>query len=92
MHLAKRPSLEILDGLLDFFLLVHHERTIAHNRFLDRLTAEQQQFGIAIGLQAHLGAFLGKQRHLRLAQQAAAIDLDRTAEHHHGAGKPGPGL
>lgn len=54
VHPAKTPRVEIVEGLVDFLLAVHHERAMANDGFVDRLATEQQHNGIVIGLQAQL--------------------------------------
>src|SRR5687767_8397327 len=36
------PSSQVRDRLLDLLTRVHHERAVADDRFVDRLTAQQQ--------------------------------------------------
>ena len=51
-HAAKLARLEVHKRLMDFGVGVHHKRPMAHDRFVDRLAAEDQQHGVVIGFKA----------------------------------------
>ncbi len=58
---------------------------MADDGLVDRLARQQQQRGVAVGLQPQAVAFALQQRHLRLAHHLA-VDQHRAAQHHHGGG------
>src|SRR6478736_5076029 len=41
-HAAELAAVEILDGLHDLGLGIHHERPVAHHRLVDRLAREEE--------------------------------------------------
>src|SRR3990167_298874 len=52
-QLAHPAALEIRERLVDFRLAVHHERSIAHHRFVDRFAGQPEQGGVGHGGERH---------------------------------------
>ena len=67
---------------MDFGVGVHHKRPMAHDRFVDRLAAEDQQHGVVIGFKADARAITLKQRKLPFTHHVLTVDLDRPMQHH----------
>jgi hypothetical protein len=55
---------------------------VAHDGLVNRLAAQQQQGGVAVGLDLQRFALAVQQRHLRFAHHLLAVDLHRAVQHH----------
>src|SRR3989344_6760228 len=78
LHLPEMTGVEISKRLMDFLLSIHHERTMADDRLVDRLATEQQHTGVAAGLQRQLRAVALQQGQMPPARDFCAIDQHRA--------------
>lgn len=74
IYTAEFAAFEIADGLEDFFGSIHHKRTIADDRFVNRNAGEQKDFDFfAAGFYIHVAAVLFKADQLSCARLLFAV-------------------
>ena len=70
----------VADAGVDLVLGIHHKRPVAHERFIERMAAENQEFGILERVKTHHVATPIVQGELLVTQQGSAFALELALE------------
>ena len=63
----------VADASVDLVLRIHHKRTVADQRFIERLTAQHKEFRVFKGVEAHDVTPAVVEGKLLVPEQAAAL-------------------